>query len=512
LKAPGGTKAHGLFSSALRVFAGEALALPSGVLVTAFLARRLEPEGFGVFALATAIVVWVEWGVASLFSRQTVRQVASAEDWRPVAGAALRLSLLLGGLAAAALAAASPWLARALEAPDLAACLVLYSLEVPLFSAARAGRSVLIGIEGFGERGRVAASRWIARLVLIDLFVWAGAGLKGAVAGSVGAAAVELLLCWRRLGLSRGGGSRFPAAALLKDAPSFFTSAASLRLYTRLDLFLLKSLGGSIAQAGAYGAAQAVAALPNLAGASFTTPLMGALTRLRCSGRDAEARALLRAALRATLCLLPLAGVVAGSAEDVALFLFGGRFAESATPLALLSAGSFALLLLSVATSALTAADRPRAVLGLTAPLVLLAGGAQLFVIPRMWLAGAALVTCTVAWLGAAAGLVSVYRTWGVLPPPGTLWRAAAVTCITYVAAVCWPAKGWLLPLEMAAETVGAALLFVVLSEFSRGELAAAVRAVLGRPGAGTLSGRDERADSPAAGGEAGGSAGETRR
>jgi O-antigen/teichoic acid export membrane protein len=269
-----------------------------------------------------------------------------------------------------------------------------------------------------------------------------------------------------------GGG--LPARLLLAGAPPLFTSAMSLRLFNRLDLFLLKSLGGSVAQAGVYGAAQSVAALPNLVGLSFTPLLMGRLTRMSRRGEGARARALLGDALRSVVCLAPVVGAVAGSAPGLARLVFGEPYAAAAAPLALLAGGAFFLLLSSVATSALTAADRPGLVLAITAPTVLLAGVGHLVFIPRAGLAGAAAVTCLVSAAAAAAGLRAVYKVWGVAPPAATLCRAAVITGLAYAAARLWPASGLALLAKFAAITALAALAFVSTGELSRSESAAA--------------------------------------
>jgi len=41
----------------IRVFLAEALLLPTGLLTTAFLTRRLGPEGYGLFLLAAPLVL-----------------------------------------------------------------------------------------------------------------------------------------------------------------------------------------------------------------------------------------------------------------------------------------------------------------------------------------------------------------------------------------------------------------------------------------------------------------------
>src|SRR5438093_11503172 len=83
---------HTLVGS-VRVFLAESLLIPSGLLTAAYLARRLGPEGFGLFTVAAALVAWVEWSLTALFSRASVKFVADATDWRPIGATILRIHL-----------------------------------------------------------------------------------------------------------------------------------------------------------------------------------------------------------------------------------------------------------------------------------------------------------------------------------------------------------------------------------------------------------------------------------
>ena len=71
----------------IRVFLAEALILPTGIITAAFLARRLGPEGYGLFALAATLVAWIEWSITSIFARATIKLVGETEAWQPVGGA-----------------------------------------------------------------------------------------------------------------------------------------------------------------------------------------------------------------------------------------------------------------------------------------------------------------------------------------------------------------------------------------------------------------------------------------
>ena len=56
MKHPSGRPTREMLAGTLRVFLADMLILPSGVLTTAYLTRRLGPEGYGLFILAATVV------------------------------------------------------------------------------------------------------------------------------------------------------------------------------------------------------------------------------------------------------------------------------------------------------------------------------------------------------------------------------------------------------------------------------------------------------------------------
>src|SRR6185436_9890718 len=86
----------GLASSTTRVLLAEGLVVPSGLATAAYLGRALGPELYGLFSVATAVSVTVEWAIISLFGRTTVKLLGETENWRPVASTILTVHLVLG--------------------------------------------------------------------------------------------------------------------------------------------------------------------------------------------------------------------------------------------------------------------------------------------------------------------------------------------------------------------------------------------------------------------------------
>jgi O-antigen/teichoic acid export membrane protein len=435
-----------IFGGTISVFLAEALLLPTGIITAACLSRQLGPDGYGLFTLAATLIGWIGWSITSVFTRTTIKFVSEAEDWRSIGAALLRLHLLLGGGVMLLIWLLADPIATRLNEPDLALYLRLFAIDLPLFCVGYVHRSILVGIGRFQQRAIATAGRWLARMILIIGLVAMGLSVPGAILGSIGASGVELLICRcyvRPLLFDR---DKFPMRKLWNYAVPLFLFALSMRLYEKLDLFALKLMGGTAAQIGYYGAAQNLALIPGIFSLSFSPLLLSTLTRMLAQGDSISARQISRNAMRAIVLMLPLAGLTAGAAPEIVQFIFGATFGAAAPILAILIFGAIALAMISVTTAILTAAGKPNWTFALAAPLVPLAIAGDLVAIPRLGASGAALVTTTVASLGAIASVLMVYRLWQILPSWRSLLRAILLCGCAYGLASIELPPSWVLP------------------------------------------------------------------
>jgi O-antigen/teichoic acid export membrane protein len=456
----------------LRVFLAEALLFPTGLLTAAFLSRRLGPEGYGAFTLASVLVSWVEWTLASLFSRSAIKFISEAADWRPVAAALVQLYLLLGLAAGGMLWLAAPAAAALLRAPELAGLLRLFALDIPLMCLTHAHRQILVGQGRFTERAVASAGRWLARLLLIVLLVQAGWAVPGAIVGSLGATLVELLLSRWYVRPPLRTREHFPLRPLLTYSVPLLLSALSLRVLENLDLFAVKVLGGTVAQAGQYGAAENLALVLGVLALAFAPLLQATLGRYLAAGQQAAAQRLGHEALRAVAGLMPFMALAAGGSREIIDLIYGPAFAPAGPWLALLVWAGWALLIIAVVASILTAAGRPALTLALTAGLPPLALAGHLLLIPRFGPLGAALVTTIVAGLCALASLVVVQRVWQIQISGATLVRTLILAGLAWSAAALWPAPGLWVVLKLAVLSFALAGLLWVSGEITPREIA----------------------------------------
>jgi O-antigen/teichoic acid export membrane protein len=468
---PGATITQRTFVGTARVFLAESLLLPTGLLTAAYLARRLGPEAYGLFAVAAAIIAWIEWSLTALFARTSVKLVADARSWQQIGSTILSVHLFASLAGALLLFLLASPLAILFHKPELAGYMRLFAIDIPLFCQAQAHRNILVGLGRYSAQALAAATRWVSRLVLVVVLVQLGLSVEGAILGYIGASVIELGVARYFIRPEFSARATLQITRLWGLAVPLLLSSLALRFYDKLDLVTLTALGGTARQAGLYGGAQNLAIFPSLFATSFSPLLLSALSRAFRDGKGPLTQALVRDGMRAGFLVTPFAALAAGSATEIVTLVYGRPFAPAGSFLSWLIFAAVALLQVSVATAILIAANRPQLTLALTGPLPLIALVGYLSVIPRWGPEGAAPVTFVSATVFALAAVVAVSRVCEVRPPGGTIVRSSLLAGVSYAGAILWATPGFMLAIKLAVMTIGILIAFGLLGEFSKREL-----------------------------------------
>ncbi len=367
------SRLHGaghLLDGATRVFLADALILPTGILTVVFLTRRLGPDGFGSFTVVSAIILWIEASINTIFHRPTLKFVADSKDWMPVGATIVWLHFRVSLFATLFVWLLTPSIAKLLRQETLSSYLWLFSLDIPLAGLADAHRNLLVGIGGFRQRAFSSTVRWMGRLLLIVALVELGLSVPGAILGNIGASLIELTIARVYI--------RPPLLTIIKvTLPNFWhylwplvLFSVSVALFSKLDLLALKMLGGTANQAGIYAAAQTLAVVPEIFAMSFSPLLLSTLSRLISAGDASQAMDISSDAMRLVIVLLPFAGMAAGMSHEIVDFVFGPLFRPAAPLSSLLIFGALAMVMVAIATAILTAAGKPKWALVLGATLL----------------------------------------------------------------------------------------------------------------------------------------------
>ncbi|MGQ0633375.1 MAG: lipopolysaccharide biosynthesis protein [Planctomycetaceae bacterium] len=448
------------------VLLSESLFPLTAVIAAGVLTRELSTYQYGQFTLVVTLVSWVETCLLALFARATILFVRRARDWKAVGSTVVRYQFGAGLLATAALVLAADGIADLLKAPGLSGPLRLMALDIPLYSVSQAYRQVLIGRGCYRGRAVSGAVRWLTRAILIITLVKLGWGVTGALVGLIATSCVDLAVGRRLTRLPLWGRSDLRIRDLVGYAVPLFIFAVSQHTFERLDLFMLKSLGATVTQAGQYGAAQNLALLPVWFGQVLIALVLSAVTQLIAEGDRTGARQLSRQALRGCLLLLPVAGLVAGGAPGVMTVVYGSEYAIAAPVLAVLVFAAIGLVLISTTAALLTALNHPAWCLAIGVPMVPVACVGQALIIPRFGATGAGLTTAIVAGLFSIISLLMLRRLENVAAPTGTLFRSVALAIGAFIAVGCFPApRGWVL-IQLSATAGIVVLILLLLGEF----------------------------------------------
>jgi O-antigen/teichoic acid export membrane protein len=455
-----------MIDGTVRVFLAEALIVPTGLLTVAYLTRQLGPSDYGRYTLAVALMAWLEWGLAAPFGRASVRLLAAATDWPPVASLVIRTEVIAGGVIGLALLLAAPFVAAAFHEPALTSLLQLFSLDLPLFGLSHAHQQVLVALGRFRARALVSAVRWTVRLVLIVAAVEAGWSTPGVVLAIVGTSVAEVVVARRFVQPPIFRRSPVPLRTLFEYALPLLLTALSLRLFERLDVMMLKLLGRSAGDVGVYGAAQALTLATSLFASAFAPLLLSTVTRAIEAGDLSHAREIGRDSLRAVVMLFPLAAILAASARDVIALIFGPEYLPGVTVFQCLIFAGVMSAAISLGCALLVAAGKPAWTFKVAGPLPVLAIAAHAWAIPLFGSIGAAVVTMFCATLGAAIAFGAVHLLWEITPRPASFLKGAALAVVGALAAGAWPAPGLWVVLKLVVLGVGVLLVLLVSGEF----------------------------------------------
>lgn len=458
----------------LQNLAAQAVALATGFATTVFLTRKLGPDPYGEYSVAFGIVMWFEIVVVSLLGSTTVRLVAEADDWERASSSLAQIQLLISLVAAALLLVGARMISAGLNSPGLAPYLRLFAVEIPLFALGRVHRSTLIGQRAFRQGAIVTGVYWLSRLGLMLLLVGLGLSVTGAILANIAAWGVHLIAArvFVRPALLGRPALGIPLRRIAGYALPLALNSMGMLLVTKGDLLIVKAAGRAPGAAGFYSAANDLAMVPvsYLVG-SFTSLLLATLTHMWENSQCAGAQSMARRALRLTLCLLPFAGLAAGSASEVICLVYGNSYRPASALFALLIFAAVGYAVIAVAAQTVTARGLPRLVLASSVPMVAVSLAAYLILTPRFGALGTAAGRTSATALGAVMLVGVMTRTCEVRLSLATVGRIGLTTAIAYAVSSVWQTSGGMAVLELMLLSAAVVGLLFLLGELTQKDL-----------------------------------------
>jgi stage V sporulation protein B len=413
--------------------------------VTVFLGRHLGPAEYGVLGVVTSLMTALNVMQTSGVPQAMAKFIAEDEDHADdVLLGGLRLQLLLSVALVVLFIAISPALARLFHEPSLPGYIVLAALVLPGYGLFTAYAGYFQGLHRFGAQARLYVVYAIAKVVFI-IGLALVFGLAGALVGYVLATFAAALSGFRPPhAVGRFDTRRLVALSL----PLIGFSALALLQY-QVDLFTVKASRHAV-DAGYYVAAQSVSVIPFFGLAALGQVLLPSVSRHLARNEPAQAAAATSQAVRyLLLLLLPATALIAGSARQVVLLLFGEAYRPAVSVLRVLVLSYIAVTGFALLASVLNGAGRARTSMWLAA----LGVAVSLALCPwwvHLWgLVGAAIgmgAGALIAMVGAALAVRRAVR-FGVGPATvvrvgvasGVVYGLARVPLAPWTVLVSWP-------------------------------------------------------------------------
>ena len=449
----------GLITGVARVIGGDFAALFLSMLIAILFSRGLGPESFGIYVLATALLYWVENLSGTFLFRATVRFVADASHgWRSMGSMILRWQLIISLSVTALFVLAAPLLAQMLGLTNMTGLFQLIAVHIPLSGLCQAYRGILVGSGRYGKRALGPMVNQSFRLVMAVILFSLGLSVKGAILALIAGALAELCMYFFYQFLPLWLKAPMPISKIMAFASPLYLNSMALFTFRKLALIMLGVLMVSSHHAGYYGVAVRLCAPVMIFANSYSALLLSDLTRTLREGDTKGARKRIKDTWELLFFLLPVAGVVVGSASEVIEFLFGKAYMNSAAPFYWLLFSSFANVFIYASSSMLIAMKMPGRVLRITFWMPFAAFGGHALMIPLLAEKGAAIITVSICMIAAILACRLACRVWHVFPSGILMLKSVLLFALLLVLSQAWPLTGpWVIAKLVLLSCLGVA-------------------------------------------------------
>jgi stage V sporulation protein B len=433
----GGFAARGIVQGV----AGRSISFACAYLATIVLARRLGPEGYGLYGVVISVLLWMEQTArftvppaAAKLIPQDPQASRAVQETGLVVG-----SLLFFALFGAFWLAAGP-LATLFGLPAEGAWLFrVAALDLPIFGVYVVYRGILQGHHDFLTLSIAdviyTAGKLLAVVALLAVSLSVASALVANVAASVGA----LLFVAARISIKIRRPEAVVTRALLALALPLGLYMLALQTITNLDLWSLQMLNDGAPAAstvGVYVAARNLAVVPGVILMVVSDVMLPSLSRALAGGETRLPQLYLQGAMR-FLCILlaPIVLVLMVGADDLMSWLYSGTFRSGGMFVRVLILYAISLPFMDLFASAMSAKGEPYRG-GLTLLLMIpMAIAVNVVLVRRYGAVGAAYGSAAAGLISAAVLGVFVGRRFGSLMTFRTCANLVVATGLMILAA-----------------------------------------------------------------------------
>lgn len=471
--------AESVTRGAVLLSCGYAATLVSAAGIQIVAARFLPTDAYGRFAVALLLLTWTGTILSSAFLPGLSKIVSENERWfRAVLTVAAKWYSLAALALAAAFCLTAGMLARLFGDPGMTVLFVLVGVQIPLKSVVYLGTYSLSGLRRFLRTGGIKISDALAGALGACAFLVAGCGEAGAMGGLVAGTALAAVLAGILMREESRGRPMDPYPAALGRlaywASLSLPTSLGIAVLMTLDMWLVKGLVKDSNAAGVYAVAYSLSRFPMFLVYGLAAAIFPSISAALAAGDRPLARTLSAQAMRfLMLAFVPICLITASCAREIIVFVFSSRYGQASASLVVLVAAIFLSGQMHLALGLLAGADRPGHGFAIVAAAAAAGLAANLLLIPRLGIVGAAVASLIAFSVGAVAGTALVYVLLGALPPIGTAVRSGLAGGVAYGLGRLWPAAGWLVVGKIALLSLLYVAVLLLLRELSRKDVAA---------------------------------------
>jgi O-antigen/teichoic acid export membrane protein len=376
------------------------------------LVRLLEPSAFGLLALASTVILVIEYLQESGLSSAVVQR---RENVREAAGSALIFAPLAGGLLYAVAFVAAPSVAQWFDAPQLKDVLRVLSLVLVLRGFGIVPNAILERELRFKDRTKSELSAALAQVSVALSLAFSGAGVWSLVGGQLAASAVSTTIVWFLIPWRPS-----PRAAdwtVLREMFRYGRFVTGTNIVNLLNNTLDTIVVGRFlnpAALGFYAVAYRLSDMPNAVIGYVLGRVMFPVYSLLQQDFARFRRTYLQNLQRNALFALPTSVALIVATEPIVLALLGAKWLPAVTPLRILAVVGLVTTFVAPSGEVFRGAGKPHLGFIFAVPHALLFLPALLLLVPRFGITGAAAAILIVRTVMGIPAMVASWRLMGL--------------------------------------------------------------------------------------------------
>ncbi|MFC1662944.1 flippase [Patescibacteria group bacterium] len=424
---------------ALYLTIANAIFLGSSYIIQVLLGRFLGPAEYGVLGVVIYTLSLTEYFFGSGLFLATSKYIAE----KPAATKSIikiskRIQLSLAIIFAGLFIILANPLAKLFNEPDITNFIRILALIAPIYGFRSLYQSFLNGQQQFGKQAVSMIAGATVKIIGVITVLWIGLGIAGVLFAYLAGGLGGLIFAWYLMERRPEGDEIFPAKKLIVTTLPLIAYLIMFPLIFNIDLFMVKILMADTEAAGYYTAASTIARLPFFLFTSLAVVLLPSISAAIAQQNYEKISYYIRQTLRiGIIIILPLTILIMTTADNLINILYTDAFSPAAWPLTILAAGMFFLTLFKLTTTIIIGGRRPVSIIYYVLSLLIVDIVANILLIPKYGLAGAALASGLMALLGFVITSIIVYAKHRSFIPMSSvlkiLFAGATIVLLSYL-------------------------------------------------------------------------------